>query len=202
MKSIWSLLVNIMNPYSNNSVFKKFPILESDRLLLRHFTVKDKKDLFNIRSDDEAMRFMDTNKMKSIKDAEDFIITIINSYRQKSGINWAIVEKQSSSFIGYCGFWRIFWEDRSAEIGYALNPLFWNKGLMAEALVLIIKFGFDILNFTTIIANLNPDNVRSIKLLEKVGFKKEAFLKENYLFNEKYVDTLVYGLIKEEFHSR
>lgn len=191
-----------MNPYFNNSVFKKFPIMESDRLLLRSFTLKDKEDLFKIRSDDDVMRFMDTNKMKSIKDAEEFIITIINSYRKKCGITWAIVEKQSGSFIGYCGFWRIFWDDQCAEIGYALNPLFWNKGLMKDALTTVIKFGFGVFNFTKIFANLNPDNARSIKLLENVGFKKKVYLKEDYLFNEKYVDTVVYNLVKENFLSQ
>lgn len=185
---------------SDNIEIYEFPLLESSRLILRNFTQSDKEDLFKLRSDDEVMRYMDTSKMKNIEEAEKFINQILNSFITKNGISWAITEKQIKLFIGYCGFWKILWPVKKAEIGYAIIPGFWNKGFILEALTTILNYGFEVLQFVEVIANLNPNNLRSINLLEKIGFTKKEFLKENFFYNGKFVDTLVFSLKKNEFH--
>lgn len=190
-----------MNTQTNINIFLSFPCLESDRLLFREFSLMDSNDLFQIRSDDDVMRFMDTYKLESVTDAENFIKSINESFNDKTGINWAIIEKQSGIFIGYFGFWRIIHQHCRAEIGYALKPKFWNKGYMAETMKTMIEFGFDKLKIHSIEANVNPDNTSSIKLLEKTGFSKEAIFKENYLFNGKYIDSIIYSLLENSSHN-
>ncbi|MDH3268496.1 MAG: GNAT family N-acetyltransferase, partial [Ignavibacteria bacterium] len=114
----------------DKKIFKLFPEFESERLLFRKILPGDAKDLFLIRSNDDVMRFMDVTRFESIEDAEKLILLVEESYKKETGINWAIIEKQSNSFVGYFGFFRIIPEHCRAEIGYALKPEYWGKGYM------------------------------------------------------------------------
>ena len=185
-----------MNLKINDKIFTSFPNLESERLIFREFKIKDAEDLFFIRSNDEVMEYMDTTKHNSIKDSEELISSVHESYKNKNGINWAIVEKSTNSFIGYFGYWRMIPEHCRAEIGYALKPKYWGKGYMKEALNKLVDFGFNELGLHSIEANVNINNNSSIKLLEKKGFIKEAHFRENYLFNGVYLDSIIYSLIE------
>jgi len=187
-----------MNIEIHKNVFSSFPELTSERLLFRKILLSDAEAIYLIRSNDEVMKFMDTSKMESIEDAEKMIRSVEESFNNERGINWGIVEKSSNRFIGYFGYWRIMYEHCRAEIGYALDPNYWGKGYMNETLKMITKFGFNNINLHSIEANVNPANGNSIKLLEKVGFKKEAYFRENFLFNERFYDSIIYSLLEKD----
>lgn len=187
-----------MNKIINEKVFKEFPFLESDRLIFRNFLWSDAQKLFEIRSNEKVMSYMDTAKHQTIQDAIGLISKINTSFSEKTGINWVIMEKSSEQFIGYFGFWRLMPEHCRAEIGYALSPEFWGKGYMTEAINTLIDFGFNKLKLHSIEANVNPDNINSIKLLEKAGFKREAYFHENYFFNDRYIDSAIYSLLEND----
>lgn len=186
----------------NTEVFEKFPAMDTDRLLLREFSINDSEALFKIRSNDNVMRFMGREEMKSISEATEFINKIISSFEDKSGINWAIVEKTSGKFIGYCCFWRIDYENCRGEIGYALHPDYWNLGYMKEAVVKLIEFAFCKLKLHSIEANTDPENISSGKLLESTGFIKEAYFRENFLFRDKFIDSVVYSLLESDLSRK
>jgi ribosomal-protein-alanine N-acetyltransferase len=172
--------------------------LESERLILRAINSNDAKDLFLIRSNDEVMNFMDSYKHQSIQDSEKFISAIHKSYKEQTGINWAVIEKSTNIFIGYFGYWRIIKEHCRAEIGYALKPEFWGKGFMSEAMNCLIDFGFNNFKAHSIEANVNPKNKKSIQLLEKLNFKREAYFRENYLFNDRFIDSIIYSKLETD----
>lgn len=185
-----------MNLKIDETVFDKFPTLESGRLIFRNLINDDAKDLYEMRSDDSVMEFMDTESFKSIKDAEEFVSNILKSFEEKNGINWIIEEKTSRKVAGYFGYWRIDKKNCRAECGYALKPGFWGKGYMSETMEIMINFAFNKLQVHSIEGNVNPLNQNSIKVLEKYGFVKEAHFKENFLFNGKYLDSVIYSLIE------
>jgi len=182
----------------NKSIFKTFPELRSERLFFRKIVASDAKDLFSIRTNDDVMKFMDVYRFKSISDAEKMIGSIEESYQNESGINWGIVEKDSNIFVGYFGFFRLIPEHCRAEIGYALNAKHWGKGYMNETINRMVRFGFKIMKLHSIEANINPRNERSKKVLEKIGFKKEAYFRENYLFNNRFLDSVIYSLLEKD----
>lgn len=182
----------------NKSIFKIFPELGSERLFFRKIVASDARDLFYIRSNDDVMRFMDVSRFKSISDAEKMIGSIEESYQNESGINWGIVEKHSNIFVGYFGFFRLIPEHCRAEIGYALNAKYWGKGYMNETINRMVRFGFKIMKLHSIEANINPKNEKSKKVLEKIGFKKEAYFRENYLFNDRFLDSVIYSLLEKD----
>jgi len=187
-----------MNFEINKNVFAQFPELESERLYFRRILPSDAEGLYLLRSNDEVMRFMDTKKMESITEAEKMISSIDGSFKNGTGINWGIVEKSSNRFIGYFGFWRIIPEHCRAEIGYVLDPMCWGKGYMIETLKALIKFSFEEMKVHSLEANVNPANSNSIKLLEKTGFKKEAYFRENFLFNNTFYDSVIYSLLEKD----
>jgi len=182
----------------NKNIFNSFPDLESERLFFRKITVDNAKDFFDLRTNDAVLRFMDVVRFNSVEDASKMIISLEESYKKESGINWSIIEKQSNNFIGYFGFWRIITEHCRAEIGYALNPEYWGRGYMCETIKRMTRFGFKEMCLHSIEANVNPLNERSKKTLEKTGFKKEAYFRENYLFNGDFLDSVIYSLLEKD----
>ena len=77
-----------------------------------------------------------------------------------------------------------------------LNPKFWKKGIMKEALLRVIDFGFDEMKLHSIEANINPDNEASAKILESTGFVKEAYFKEDFFFEGTFRDTIIYSRLQ------
>jgi ribosomal-protein-alanine N-acetyltransferase len=182
----------------NTSVFKIFPKLESKRLYFRRMNLSYAKDIHQIRSNDDVMKFMDVTRTKSVNDAKRLIRNVREDYKNEKGVSWAIIEKNLKSFIGYAGFWRMQPQHCRGEIGYALKPEYWGKGFMTEALKTIIDFGFHKMNLHSIEANVNPKNQKSKKLLKRLGFRKEAYFRENYLFEGKFLDSEIYSLLKKD----
>jgi ribosomal-protein-alanine N-acetyltransferase len=104
--------------------------------------------------------------------------------------------KNEFKLIGNIGIWRIEKEHHRAEIGYALHPSHQGKGIMQEALKAVLDYGFHMMKLHSMEANVNPDNAASIKLLERANFVREAYFKENYFFDGKYLDSAIYSLIR------
>jgi ribosomal-protein-alanine N-acetyltransferase len=182
----------------DKSIFKSFPEIESERLLFHKILLSDAKDILLIRSNDDVMRFMDVPRHNSISDSEKLIQLVEESYNKEDGINWAITEKHSNSFVGYFGFFRIIPEHCRAEIGYALNPKYWGKGYMYETINCMVRFGFENMKLHSIEANVTPLTERSKKVLERIGFKKEAYFRENYLFSGEFLDSIIYSLLEKD----
>ena len=187
-----------MNYKINDDVFGVFPKLETERLLLTEFFKSDAEELFKIRSDERVQKYLDRDLHKTVEESELMIDGMINTYNSKEGINWIIRKKDSLNVIGYIGYWRMIRNNVRAEIGYAMKPEYWGNGYMQEALSKVIKFGFNEFCLHSIEANVNPDNANSIKLLEKFGFKKEAYFKEDYFYNGKFLDTAIYSLLEKD----
>jgi ribosomal-protein-alanine N-acetyltransferase len=175
--------------------FSPFPALTTPRLLLREITADDAEGIFMLRSSNEVMKYIDRPRAKTIEDALEFIGKIEMAVQENNGINWAITLKENSAFVGSIGLWRIIKEHYRAEIGYMLIPSFQGKGMMQEAMEAVIAYGFNQLNLHSIEANVNPENLASIRLLEKNKFVLEAHFRENYFFEGKFLDSLIFSLL-------
>jgi len=176
--------------------FSPFPTIETERLVLREITRKDADDLLVLRTDVDAMKFIDRPRPKSIDDIHQLVKKIRDGIRNNTAIGWGMTLKTSPKVIGTIGFHRIDLENYRAEIGYMMMPSLWGKGLMSEAIEKVIEYGFDVIKLHSIEANVNPSNNNSIKILKKFKFNKEAYFKENYYFNGKFLDSEIYSLVK------
>jgi len=185
-----------MNIKINDIVFEAFPNLESTRLIFKEFEKSDSQAMFELRSNPKAMLYMDSYPYKTIQDAALNIQQNKIAFQEKTGLNWAIFEKETKQFIGYFGFWRLFRQNCRAEIGYALHPNHWGKGYMDETMKTMLPFAFEQFGLHSIAANVNPKNANSIRLLEKNNFVQEAYFKEDYFFDGRYIDSLIFSLLE------
>lgn len=175
--------------------FHPFPELYTERLVLRRVTKADVSDFFRLRSDNRVMQYIGRPVTRNIDDAMQLVNVIDDLLEKSNGITWAISSKGEKTLIGTIGLWRIIKEHYRAEIGYLLDPLHQGKGLMQEAMETVLEFGFKKMQLHSIEANVSPDNNASIRLLERNNFIREAHFRENYFFNEKFLDSYIYSLI-------
>ncbi|SDF70451.1 GNAT family N-acetyltransferase [Mucilaginibacter sp. P25] len=177
--------------------FNPFPVLVTERLILRRFTRDDAADLFEMRSNETVMQYIHRPINKTIDDAISLIDVIEDLLGKNDGITWCICLKNNNKYIGSIGFWRIEKDSHRAEIGYLLNPVYQGQGLMQEAITAAIDYGFNVMKLHSIGAYVSPANFASIKLLLKNNFVQEAYFKEDHLYNGRFEDTMVYSLLTQ-----
>lgn len=178
--------------------FSSFPEIITERLLLRKMKDADAPEIQFLRSDDTVMKYIDREKTKTAEEAVAFIQKVNENIDKNESVMWAISLKDNpDKLIGNIGFWRIINKHYRSEIGYMLHPDFWGKGIMKEALLAAINFGFNSMKLHSIEAHINPDNTASGMLLEKAGFVREAYFKEDFFFRGKFIDTAIYSLLNK-----
>ncbi len=179
--------------------FFPFPEIKTSRLLLGPIQKTDAAAILLLRSDEKVMQFIDKERTTTITGAVALIKRIAGDAVNNEGITWRIsLEDDPGKLIGAIGFWRIIKQHHRAEIGYMLHPDFWNKGIMNEALQAVISFGFDTMQLHSIEAHINPSNAASSGLLEKNGFVREAYFKEDFYFRGKFLDSAIYSLLNKK----
>lgn len=170
-----------------------FPVLTTDRLVLRELRPSDAEQVFLLRSDPRVMRYTTRPLAKTIEDASALIELITTTVAENNAVQWAITLHGDDTFIGLIGFWRMQKENWLAELGYMLLPAHWGKGIMSEAIGAVLGFGFNTLRLHKVEAITRPGNTASISALLKNGFVQEAHFKENVLWNGAFVDSLHFG---------
>lgn len=176
--------------------FTPFPLLATDRLLLRQMTLADAPAVQRLRSNVEVMKYINRPLTLTITEAETWIGVIMQALEKAEGITWCICLKEApAEHVGSIGLWRIEKENYRAEIGYMLQPSLQGKGIMYEALKEVVKYGFEEMKLHSIEAQIDPRNAASAALLTKAGFGQEAYFKENYYLRGSFADTAVFSLL-------
>lgn len=163
--------------------FTPFPELKTERLLLRQLTEADSQDIFFLRTDKGVNRYIERPRPENINDARDFILKTNNSIKQNEWIDWAIALKDAKKLIGTICLWNFSEDKTRAEVGFELKPDYQGKGIMNEALVNVLKFGFETIGLASIDAYTHKDNINSTKLLLKNDFKPDIERKDNENIN-------------------
>lgn len=179
--------------------FHPFKNLETDRLLLRRLNVNDVNEVLELRGNPETMKFIPRPLAKSKEDALEHIALIEEKIVNNIGINWAITLKDNPKLIGIIGHYKIQPENYRAEIGYMILPEYHGKGIVTEAIKVVVNYGFEDMQLHSIEAIIDPENRASERVLQKSGFVKEAHILENEFYDGKFLDTVIYSLLKRNF---
>jgi ribosomal-protein-alanine N-acetyltransferase len=160
--------------------FTPFPLLTTQRLILRQLKDEDANEIFVLRSDERVNKFIDRPKAITIADASAFINRIKTGIANDESVYWGITLKGSDQLIGTICLWNISRENSGAETGYELHPDFQGKGFMQEAFSKVLEYGFETMKLASIDAYTHPENNSSTTLLEKYNFSRNLQLeKEN-----------------------
>lgn len=176
--------------------------IETERLILRPVQADDKVYIFEYRSDYE------TNKYQSwipetIEDVEIFISRTEKQINiPETWFQFVIIAKENQKIIGDIGVHFFDKQNKQVEIGCTLNKKFQGKGFSTEAVIKIIDFLFVELKKHRIITSIDPNNESSIRLVERIGFRKEAHFIESLFLNGKWVDDLIYALIEKDWEEK
>ncbi|MEH7177576.1 GNAT family N-acetyltransferase [Neobacillus vireti] len=175
---------------------KRFPIIETERLILREVTVADAKNMLTYLSDDTVMKHMGLVPFQTDDEVLDEISWYQSIYREGTGIRWGITLKDSNEVIGSCGFLNMLSKHHRADVGYELSKEYWGKGIANEALAAVVKYGFQHYQLERIQALIEPDNFPSQKLVERLGFRKEGLLRHYEFTCGKFDDLIMYSFLK------
>jgi [ribosomal protein S5]-alanine N-acetyltransferase len=148
--------------------------LNTERLILRYFHILDSEAMFRIFGDAEVMRY--GNGVQSREWVRDWLRNCIEHDYQSWGFGpYAVIEKSDGNVLGYCGLFYFSDIDGQAEIeiGYRLARSAWGKGYATEAALAVRDFAFTSLGIQRLIAMIDPANVASIRVAEKIGMNYE-----------------------------
>lgn len=149
------------------------PILQTERLTLCHLTVNDAPFIFELLNDPDFLNFIGDRGIRTPNDAKNYIQTgPINSYEQHGFGLYLVRLKEGKTPTGLCGLLKRETLD-DVDIGYAFLPEFRGKGYAFESAAAILKYGRTVLHLDRIVAITSPDNLASIKVLEKLGLQFE-----------------------------
>lgn len=186
-------------------------MLKTDRLLLREFEEDDWQVVLAYQADPRYLRFSPwTHRVEA--DARAFVETFIAWSREdpRTKFQFAIVLLSEDRFIGTCGIRLARTIDGStnrpaaweASIGYELDSRFWGHGYATEAVRAILTFGFEELGLHRIWAHCLAENTASIRLLERIGMRREGHLRESEWQHGRWHDTLIYAILAHEWAAQ
>ncbi len=177
------------------------PTLDAPRVRLRWLTAEDVDALFEIFSDERMMRYWSSTAMKERREAEDLLARIHRLFAEQSGFQWGVERKSDGTLIGTCTLFNIHRGNMRGEVGYCLHSAHWRQGYMGEALAALIEHAFGVLKLRRLEADVDPKNASSLKILERMGFRREGLLRERWNVGGEIQDSVVLGLLAREWRA-
>jgi [ribosomal protein S5]-alanine N-acetyltransferase len=181
---------------------EQLPTLDAPRVRLRWLTETDIDALYAVFSDRQMMRYWSSPAMTKRQEAEDYLRRIHEGFAGKSLFQWGVELKQEPQVIGTCTLFHIDPANAKAELGYCLGSAHWGKGHMSEALTALLDFAFATLKLRRLEADVDPRNESSLRLLDKLGFRREGLLRERWNVAGEIQDTVFCGLLAREWQDR
>lgn len=178
-----------------------FPALQGPRVRLRGPRADDDAALFAIFADARVARYWSRPPMQDIGEARERIAQIRTSMDERKLINWMIAD-ESDAVVGTCTLFGFDPAHRRAELGYALHPDHWGRGLASEAATLALDWAVDAAGFHRIDASIDPDNLASRTLLHRLGFLTEGVQRESFFVGDRVTDSELLGLLAGDWRRR
>lgn len=172
--------------------FCPFPIIETENLKLRRLRVADGVDLLAMRSDPRLHVHTDTRPDTSVEETRAFIRAMNRGIDENVWIVWGIEHRPTGQVIGTICIWNLKGDQVSGEVGYALNPQYQGQGLMREALLAVIDYGFSTMQLRILEARTEEKNLRSRGLLRRCGFGQVGLIEEMGEYNDRLFRMVIY----------
>lgn len=190
-----------MNTMRSHEWGSTLPVLEGRRIRLRALADRDVPGLFEIFGDPEAMRYWSAPPLADAAAARALLEEIRGYFSTRTLFQWGIARRDDDRLLGTTTLYHIDEQHRRGEIGFAVARTYWGHRYASEAVTTLVRFAFERLDLHRLEADPDPQNIASIRVLEKQGFKYEGLLRERYLLNGVAMDAAYYGLLRREWTS-
>jgi len=180
----------------------RFPILTTERLVLREVADRDVEAVFELESDPVAMRYWSRPPMQDPAEARASVERAKGFFASRTGLRWSICLPADDGMLGQVSLFNFHEQSGHAEVGYGLVRRHWGRGYMHEALVAVADLAFGPLGLRRLEADIHPSNEASIRALERLGFTREGLLRERWQVGDEISDSLLMGLLAREWQER
>jgi RimJ/RimL family protein N-acetyltransferase len=180
----------------------RFPVLTTERLVLRETARRDADAVFAMESDPVAMRYWSHPPMKDPSEAHEAVERAMGFFGSRVALRWSITRPVENRLIGHVSLFNFSQQNRRAEIGYGLARAHWGQGIMREALTAVIDYAFGPLGLRRLEADTDPRNTASLRALEHLGFAREGLLRERWQVGDEISDSALLGLLARDWHAR
>ena len=176
--------------------------LETDRLILRRYTLGDAEDMFrNWAASEVVTRYLTWEPYKNVDSVKGYIQYVNDCYEKPDHYDWVIEYKELGQVIGSIGVVSMHEDIAACEIGYCLGDRFWGKGIMPEALSEVIRFLFEEVGMNRIQATHDVNNPKSGRVMEKCGLRYEGTMRQASRNNQGVCDSVMRAILREEFSN-
>ena len=175
-------------------------LLRTERLILREFVKEDWRAVYAYQNDPRYLEFYEWDHRTEL-DVKSFVQMFLDWQQEtpRTRFQLAIVLPSTNKLIGNVGIRKREVKAYQAELGYELDPHEWGNGYATEAATAMLQFAFEQLRLHRVWAQCIANNHNSVRVLEKLGLHQEGHLRENEFFKSRYWDTLIYGILEEEW---
>jgi [ribosomal protein S5]-alanine N-acetyltransferase len=175
----------------------EFPVLERTRVRLREIGHADAADLFAFRSDPEEQRYNDP-PLRTLEEAHELVDRLAREQREEGAVRWGLTLAGDDTVVGLLGYNYWSTDHHRAGLGYDLKRSLWGQGLATEALRAVLEFGFGPMALNRVEAHTDTENIRSVRLLQRLGFWQEGTFHEHYLEDGAFHDIALYVLLRRD----
>ncbi len=177
------------------------PELHTPRARLREVRLEDAEALLDIYGDAAGVRYLG-RPVQTLEQVQTRVARMREDVVRGEAAFWVMTDPGADRALAYLGFFRWDAPHQSAELGYVLAPARWGQGLMREVLPVLVGHGFEVLGLHRMEARIDPGNMASIRLAERLGFRLEGRLRDRTL-NEDGTreELLVFGLLRPEYQA-
>lgn len=174
-------------------------MFQTERLTIRDFTESDFQEIHDLVKEPEIYKYQHWGP-NTEEDTLHFINMCISQQSEvpRKSFEMAITMTDTGQLLGAIGI-RVSSYNKS-DIGYWVRRDFWGKGIASEATNGLLEFGFNTLGLNKITATASPENLGSLRVLEKVGMVKEGYLKEDMLVRGEYRDSVLMAILERDFN--
>ena len=175
-------------------------VLETQRLILRRFTMEDAQPMFdNWASDPEVTKYLTWPTHESVAITEMVMKDWVDGYEKDDHYKWGVVLKDTGELIGDISACYIYDDVCAAEIGYCMGKRWWGTGLMTEALKAVVDYFIGEVGMNRVCARHDVSNIGSGRVMQKAGMTYEGTLRQSGRNNQGIVDLAYYSILKEEW---
>lgn len=177
------------------------PTLHNNHVCLRRTKLSDLDTIKQYRQDPENCRYI--RPAESDEETRSLVKQLSQPWQMSTGVwnGYSICLVDDESVLGEIVFRIEDWQCQRAEIGYRLHPKAAGKGICTQAAKLLIEHLFTHLGFFKLVAKCDVRNTASFNVMEKLGFKREAYFKDHYLMGNEWTDQLDYGLLASQWRT-
>jgi RimJ/RimL family protein N-acetyltransferase len=177
----------------------ELPRLQGQRIELRSLVDGDAPALLAIFGDSEVTKYWASPSIPDLAAAKKLIGEAYDKFARRQLFKWGVASLETGTLLGTCSLGNVVLAHRHAEVGFVLRRDMWGQGLATEALRVLLAFCFEKLDLHRIEADVDPQNERSLKVLERQGFRREGLLRERWHHLGDVRDGISLGLLRREW---